>query len=193
MADRQSNTISGASRGVNTRITHKRGKYNLSILSKLKDGELFYDITGTQGIFMGMSNGDGGIDVVKIAGVGGGGITPEEWALIVKKTDIVREIDGEAIYDYNAVLSANAGKALKNLFDGHTTRIDRLEQLFDTEVEHVVVAKVTEIFNKMTGSKSIEIITDPETGYPTMRVRTDETLSDELGALGSRWVSYDEE
>lgn len=193
MANRQSNTTSGASRSVNTRITHKRGRYNLSILSKLKDGELFYDITGTQGIFMGMSNGDGGIDVVKIAGVGGGGITPEEWALIVKKTDIVREIDGEAIYDYNAVLGANAGKALKNLFDGHTTRIDRLEQLFDTEVEHVVVAKVTEIFNKMTGSKSIEIITDPETGYPTMKVRTDETLSDEFGALGSCWVSYEEE
>ena len=60
-------------------------------------------------------------------------------------------------------------------------------------MEHVVVAKVTEIFNKMTGSKSIEIITDPETGYPTMKVRTDETLSDELGALGSCWVSYEEE
>lgn len=191
MANRQSNTIPGTSKGVNTRITHKRGKYNLSILSKLKDGELFYDITGTQGIFMGMSNGEGGIDVVKIAGVGGSGITPEEWDLVVKKTDIVREIDGEAIYDYNAVLGANVGKVLKNLLDGHTTRIDRLEQLFDTEMESIVVAKVTEIFDNMSGSKSIEIITDPETGNPTISVRTDETLSDESGALGTRWISYE--
>lgn len=191
MANRQNNTIPGTSKGVNTRITHKRGKYNLSILSKLKDGELFYDITGTQGIFMGMSNGEGGIDVVKIAGVGGSGITPEEWDQVVKKTDIVREIDGEAIYDYNAVLGANVGKVLKNLFDGHTTRIDRLEQLFDTEMEHVVAIKVAEIFDNMSGSKSIEIITDPETGNPTISVRTDETLSDESGALGSCWVSYE--
>ena len=191
MTNRQSNTALRTSNGVNTRITHKRGKYNLSILSKLKDGELFYDITGAHGIFMGMSNGEGGIDVVKIAGVGDGGITPEEWEQVVKKTDIVREIDGEAIYDYNAVLGANVGKVLKNLFDGHTTRIERLEQLFDTEMESVVVAKVTEIFDNMSGSNSVEITTDPETGNPTMSVRTDETLTDEAGALGTRWISYE--
>lgn len=191
MTNRQSNTALRTSNGVNTRITHKRGKYNLSILSKLKDGELFYDITGTHGIFMGMSNGEGGIDVVKIAGVGDGSITPEEWEQVVKRTDIVREIDGEAIYDYNAVLGANVGKVLKNLLDGHTTRIDRLEQLFDTEVESIVAVKVAEVFDNMSGSKSIEIITDPETGNPTMSVRTDETLTDEAGALGTRWISYE--
>lgn len=192
MAKKVDNVEAKFAGSVNTRITHKRGRYNLNILSKLKDGELFYDITGTQGIFMGVANKDGGVDIVKIAGIGGGGITPEEWALVVKKTDIVRELDGEKIYDINAVLGANAGKALKNMFDGHETRISRLEKLFDEELEKTVVAKVTEIFSHMSSSDTIDISVDPKTGYPTINVRANDTLTAADGSLGTCWISYDE-
>lgn len=54
----------------NTRITHKRGIYNEQVVSKLKDAEVFYDITGEHGIWMGNEDVEGHVQVKQIAGVG---------------------------------------------------------------------------------------------------------------------------
>lgn len=183
------NNLQNQKVGYNTRITHKRGKYNEKILSKLKDGEIFYDVTGEHGIFIGQENKDGEVEVICLA-TPGGGISPEEWELVVKKTDIVRKLDEGVIYDADAVLAANAGRSLKAEINGNKTRIERLEELFETELEKTVAQKVAEVFNKMSGSDSIDIKTNPTTGAPTISVKSNSTLESDSNGLGSVWISY---
>ena len=96
----------------------------------IRDGEVYFDMNGKT-ILMGIYQGPyEPIKVIEMSVGGGGSISPEVLADLVKKSDVIQDIDPSSSYTPEKVASASAVSSLKADVLSNTSKISVLEGLF---------------------------------------------------------------
>lgn len=148
-----------------TKITHKRGVYSESIVSKLKDGEVFYDTTGEHGIWMGNEDSSGQVQVKQIAGNGESPspVGSVEWGAIEGSLDNQADLK-ETLDDIRTI--AEKGAAASDALAGHTVAVDVPSDAKFTDTVYddssltgrvEVLENKEELFEVGTGEGSVQI------------------------------------
>ena len=167
----------------------------------IRDGEVYFDMNGKT-ILMGIYQGPyEPIKVVEMS-VGGGGssISPEALADLVKKSDVIQDIDTSASYAPEKVASASAVSSLKADVISNTSKISVLEGLFkegsiNPEVEKYIKELLAASELKSSPTITVNPVTETTT-YVEIAVNTDkeslDTVTDNEGkeGLGMVWAAY---
>ena len=164
----------------------------------IRDGEVYFDMNGKT-ILMGIYQGPyEPIKVIEMSVGGGGSISPEALADLVKKSDIIQDIDTTSSYAPEKVASASAVSSLKADILSNTSKISALESLFkegsiNPEVEKYIKELIAE--SELKSSPTITVTPVTET-HVEIAVNTDkeslDTVTDSEGneGLGLVWAAY---
>ena len=164
----------------------------------IRDGEVYFDMNGKT-ILMGIYQGPyEPIKVIEMSVGGGGSISPEVLADLVKKSDVIQDIDPSSSYTPEKVASASAVSSLKADVLSNTSKISVLEGLFkegsiNPEVEKYIKELIAESELKSSSTITITPVTE---SHVEIAVNTDkeslDTVTDSEGneGLGMVWAAY---
>ena len=166
----------------------------------IRDGEVYFDMNGKT-ILMGIYQGPyEPIKVIEMSVGGGGSISQEVLADLVKKSDVIQDIDPSSSYTPEKVASASAVSSLKADVLSNTSKISILEGLFkegsiNPEVEKYIKKLLAESELKSSSTITITPVID-STSHVEIAVNTDkeslDTVTDSEGneGLGMVWAAY---
>lgn len=166
----------------------------------IRDGEVYFDMNGKT-ILMGIYQGPyEPIKVIEMSVGGGGSISPEVLADLVKKSDVIQDIDPSSSYTPEKVASASAVSSLKADVLSNTDKISVLEGLFkegsiNPEVEKYIKELLAESELKSSPTITVTPVID-STSHVEIAVNTDkeslDTVTDSEGneGLGMVWAAY---
>lgn len=166
----------------------------------IRDGEVYFDMNGKT-ILMGIYQGPyEPIKVIEMSVGGGGSISQEVLADLVKKSDVIQDIDPSSSYTPEKVASASAVSSLKADVLSNTSKIGILEGLFkegsiNPEVEKYIKELLAESELKSSSTITVKPTTDVAV---EIAVNTDkeslDTVTDSAGneGLGMVWAAYSE-
>ena len=164
----------------------------------IRDGEVYFDMNGKT-ILMGIYQGPyEPIKVIEMSVGGGGSISPEALADLVKKSDVIQDIDTSSSYTPEKVASASAVSSLKADVLSNTSKISVLEGLFkegsiNPEVEKYIKELLAESELKSSPTITVTPVTE---SHVEIAVNTDkeslDTVTDSEGneGLGMVWAAY---
>lgn len=164
----------------------------------IRDGEVYFDMNGKT-ILMGIYQGPyEPIKVIEMSVGGGGSISPEALADLVKKSDVIQDIDTSSSYTPEKVASASAVSSLKVDVLSNTDKISVLEGLFkegsiNPEVEKYIKELLAESELKSSSTITITPVTE---SHIEIAVNADkeslDTVTDSEGneGLGMVWAAY---
>ena len=164
----------------------------------IRDGEVYFDMNGKT-ILMGIYQGPyEPIKVIEMSVGGGSSISPEALADLVKKSDIIQDIDTTSSYTPEKVASASAVSSLKADVLSNTSKISVLEGLFkegsiNPEVEKYIKELIAESELKSSPTITVTPVTE---SHVEIAVNTDkeslDTVTDSEGneGLGMVWAAY---
>lgn len=164
----------------------------------IRDGEVYFDMNGKT-ILMGIYQGPyEPIKVIEMSVGGGGSISPEVLADLVKKSDVIQDIDPSSSYTPEKVASASAVSSLKADVLSNTSKISVLEGLFkegsiNPEVEKYIKKLIAESELKSSPTITVTPVTE---SHVEIAVNTDkeslDTVTDSEGneGLGMVWAAY---
>ena len=164
----------------------------------IRDGEVYFDMNGKT-ILMGIYQGPyEPIKVIEMSAGGGGSISPEALADLVKKSDVIQDIDPSSSYTPEKVASASAVSSLKADVLSNTSKISVLEGLFkegsiNPEVEKYIKELLAESELKSSPTITVTPVTE---SHVEIAVNTDkeslDTVTDSEGneGLGMVWAAY---
>ena len=164
----------------------------------IRDGEVYFDMNGKT-ILMGIYQGPyEPIRVIEMSVGGGGSISPEALADLVKKSDVIQDIDSSSSYTPEKVASASAVSSLKADVLSNTSKISVLEGLFkegsiNPEVEKYIKKLIAESELKSSPTITVTPVTE---SHVEIAVNTDkeslDTVTDSEGneGLGMVWAAY---
>ena len=164
----------------------------------IRDGEVYFDMNGKT-ILMGIYQGPyEPIKVIEMSVGGGGSISPEALADLVKKSDVIQDIDTSSSYTPEKVASASAVSSLKVDVLSNTDKISVLEGLFkegliNPEVEKYIKELLAESELKSSPTITVTPVTE---SHVEIAVNTDkeslDTVTDSEGneGLGMVWAAY---
>ena len=164
----------------------------------IRDGEVYFDMNGKT-ILMGIYQGPyEPIKVIEMSVGGGGSISQEVLADLVKKSDVIQDIDPSSSYTPEKVASASAVSSLKADVLSNTSKISVLEGLFkegtiNPEVEKYIKELLAESELKSSSTITITPVTE---SHVEIAVNTDkeslDTVTDSEGneGLGMVWAAY---
>lgn len=164
----------------------------------IRDGEVYFDMNGKT-ILMGIYQGPyEPIKVIEMSVGGGGSISPEALADLVKKSDVIQDIDPSSSYTPEKVASASAVSSLKVDVLSNTDKISVLEGLFkegsiNPEVEKYIKELLAESELKSSPTITVTPVTE---SHVEIAVNTDkeslDTVTDSEGneGLGMVWAAY---
>ena len=165
----------------------------------IRDGEVYFDMNGKT-ILMGIYQGPyEPIKVIEMSVGGDGSISQEVLADLVKKSDVVQDIDTVSSYEPEKVASASAVSSLKADVISNTDKISVLEDLFkegtiNPEVEKYIKELLAE--SELKSSSTITVSPVIDTAHVEISVNTDkeslDTVTDNEGneGLGMVWAAY---
>ena len=165
----------------------------------IRDGEVYFDMNGKT-ILMGIYQGPyEPIKVIEMSVGGDGSISQEVLADLVKKSDVVQDIDTVSSYEPEKVASASAVSSLKADVISNTDKISTLEGLFkegtiNPEVEKYIKELLAE--SELKSSPTITVSPVIDTAHVEISVNTDkeslDTVTDNEGneGLGMVWAAY---
>ena len=166
----------------------------------IRDGEVYFDMNGKT-ILMGIYQGPyEPIQVIEMSVGGGSSISPEALADLVKKSDIIQDIDTTSSYTPEKVASAAAVSSLKADILSNTSKISALESLFkEGSINPEVEKYIKELLAETELKSSPTITLSPTTDVAIeIAVNTDkeslDTVTDSAGneGLGMVWAAYSE-
>ena len=164
----------------------------------IRDAEVYFDMNGKT-ILMGIYQGPyEPIKVIEMSVGGGGSISPEALADLVKKSDVIQDIDTSSSYTPEKVASASAVSSLKADVLSNTSKISVLEGLFkegsiNPEVEKYIKELLAESELKSSPTITVTPVTE---SHVEIAVNTDkeslDTVTDSEGneGLGMVWAAY---
>ena len=164
----------------------------------IRDGEVYFDMNGKT-ILMGIYQGPyEPIKVIEMSVGGGGSISQEVLADLVKKSDVIQDIDPSSSYTPEKVASASAVSSLKADVLSNTSKISVLEGLFkegsiNPEVEKYIKELLAESELKSSPTITVTPVTE---SHVEIAVNTDkeslDTVTDSEGneGLGMVWAAY---
>ena len=164
----------------------------------IRDGEVYFDMNGKT-ILMGIYQGPyEPIKVIEMSVGGGGSISQEVLADLVKKSDVIQDIDSSSSYTPEKVASASAVSSLKADVLSNTSKISVLEGLFkegsiNPEVEKYIKELLAESELKSSPTITVTPVTE---SHVEIAVNTDkeslDTVTDSEGneGLGMVWAAY---
>ena len=164
----------------------------------IRDGEVYFAMNGKT-ILMGIYQGPyEPIKVIEMSVGGGGSISPEALADLVKKSDVIQDIDTSSSYTPEKVASASAVSSLKVDVLSNTDKISVLEGLFkegsiNPEVEKYIKELLAESELKSSSTITITPVTE---SHIEIAVNADkeslDTVTDSEGneGLGMVWAAY---
>ena len=164
----------------------------------IRDGEVYFDMNGKT-ILMGIYQGPyEPIKVIEMSVGGGGSISQEVLADLVKKSDVIQDIDPSSSYTPEKVASASAVSTLKADVLSNTSKISVLEGLFkegsiNPEVEKYIKELLAESELKSSPTITVTPVTE---SHVEIAVNTDkeslDTVTDSEGneGLGMVWAAY---
>lgn len=164
----------------------------------IRDGEVYFDMNGKT-ILMGIYQGPyEPIKVIEMSVGGGSSISPEALADLVKKSDIIQDIDPSSSYTPEKVASATAVSSLKADILSNTSKISALEGLFkEGSINPEVEKYIKELLAGSELKSSPTITLSPTTDVAVeIAVNTDkeslDTVTDSAGneGLGMVWAAY---
>ena len=164
----------------------------------IRDGEVYFDMNGKT-ILMGIYQGPyEPIKVIEMSVGGGSSISPEALADLVKKSDIIQDIDTTSSYTPEKVASAAAVSSLKADILSNTSKISALESLFkEGSINPEVEKYIKELLAETELKSSPTITLSPTTDVAVeIAVNTDkeslDTVTDSAGneRLGMVWAAY---
>lgn len=164
----------------------------------IRDGEVYFDMNGKT-ILMGIYQGPyEPIKVIEMSVGGGSSISPEALADLVKKSDIIQDIDTTSSYAPEKVASAAAVSSLKADILSNTSKISALEGLFkEGSINPEVEKYIKELLAEAELKSSPTITLSPTTDVAIeIAVNTDkeslDTVTDSAGneGLGMVWAAY---
>ena len=164
----------------------------------IRDGEVYFDMNGKT-ILMGIYQGPyEPIKVIEMSVGGGSSISPEALADLVKKSDIIQDIDTTSSYTPEKVASAAAVSSLKADILSNTSKISALESLFkEGSINPEVEKYIKELLAETELKSSPTITLSPTTDVAVeIAVNTDkeslDTVTDSAGneGLGMVWAAY---
>lgn len=195
------NTKTKIPRVPSTSMILTRGYDTEKAKKTIRDGEVYFDMNGKT-ILMGIYQGPyEPIKVVEMSvGSGGSSISPEALADLVKKSDVIQDIDASASYTPEKVASASAVSSLKADVISNTSKISVLEGLFkegviNPEVEKYIKELLAASELKSSPTITVNPVTETTT-YVEIAVNTDkeslDTVTDNEGneGLGMVWAAY---
>ena len=165
----------------------------------IRDGEVYFDMNGKT-ILMGIYQGPyEPIKVIEMSVGGDGSISQEVLADLVKKSDVIQDIDPSSSYTPEKVASASAVSSLKADVLSNTSKISVLEGLFkegsiNPEVEKYIKELLAE--SELKASPTITVSPAIDTAHVEISVNTDkeslDTVTDNEGneGLGMVWAAY---
>lgn len=166
----------------------------------IRDGEVYFDMNGKT-ILMGIYQGPyEPIKVIEMSVGGGSSISPEALADLVKKSDIIQDIDTTSSYTPEKVASAAAVSSLKADILSNTSKISALEGLFkEGSINPEVEKYIKELLAEAELKSSPTITLSPTSDVAVeIAVNTDkeslDTVTDSAGneGLGMVWAAYSE-
>lgn len=163
----------------------------------IRDGEVYFDMNGKT-ILMGIYQGPNEPIKVVEMNVGGGSISQEALADLIKKSDVIQDIDATSSYTPEKVASASAVSALKANVLSNNSKISALEGLFkegsiNPEIEAYIKQMIAE--SELKSSPTITVKPTDVTAVE-ISVNTDKeslgTVVDNEGneGLGLVWAVY---
>ena len=194
------NTKTKIPRVPSTTMILTRGYDTEKAKKTIRDGEVYFDMNGKT-ILMGIYQGPyEPIKVVEMSVGGGGSISQEVLADLVKKSDVIQDIDTSTSYAPEKVASASAVSSLKADVLSNTDKISVLEGLFkegtiNPEVEKYIKELLAASELKSSPTITVNPVTETTT-YVEIAVNTDkeslDTVTDNEGneGLGMVWAAY---
>lgn len=194
------NTKTKIPRVPSTSMILTRGYDTEKAKKTIRDGEVYFDMNGKT-ILMGIYQGPyEPIKVIEMSVGGGSSISPEALADLVKKSDVIQDIDTSASYAPEKVASASAVSTLKADVISNTSKISVLEGLFkegviNPEVEKYIKELLAASELKSSPTITVNPVTETTT-YVEIAVNTDkeslDTVTDNEGneGLGMVWAAY---
>ena len=193
------NTKTKIPRVPSTSMVLTRGYDTEKAKKTIRDGEVYFDMNGKT-ILMGIYQGPyEPIKVIEMSVGGDGSISQEVLADLVKKSDVVQDIDTVSSYEPEKVASASAVSSLKADVISNTDKISTLEGLFkkgtiNPEVEKYIKELLAE--SELKSSPTITVSPAIDTAHVEISVNTDkeslDTVTDNEGneGLGMVWAAY---
>ena len=193
------NTKTKIPRVPSTTMILTRGYDTEKAKKTIRDGEVYFDMNGKT-ILMGIYQGPyEPIKVIEMSVGGDGSISQEVLADLVKKSDVVQDIDTVSSYEPEKVASASAVSTLKADVISNTDKISVLEDLFkegtiNPEVEKYIKELLAE--SELKSSPTITVSPVIDTAHVEISVNTDkeslDTVTDSEGneGLGMVWAAY---
>ena len=193
------NTKTKIPRVPSTSMILTRGYDTEKAKKTIRDGEVYFDMNGKT-ILMGIYQGPyEPIKVIEMSVGGDGSISQEVLADLVKKSDVVQDIDTVSSYEPEKVASASAVSSLKADVISNTDKISVLEDLFkegtiNPEVEKYIKELLAE--SELKSSPTITVSPAIDTAHVEISVNTDkeslDTVTDNEGneGLGMVWAAY---
>lgn len=193
------NTKTKIPRVPSTSMILTRGYDTEKAKKTIRDGEVYFDMNGKT-ILMGIYQGPyEPIKVIEMSVGGDGSISQEVLADLVKKSDVVQDIDTVSSYEPEKVASASAVSSLKADVISNTDKISVLEDLFkegtiNPEVEKYIKELLAE--SELKSSSTITVSPVIDTAHVEISVNTDkeslDTVTDNEGneGLGMVWAAY---
>ena len=193
------NTKTKIPRVPSTSMILTRGYDTEKAKKTIRDGEVYFDMNGKT-ILMGIYQGPyEPIKVIEMSVGGDGSISQEVLADLVKKSDVVQDIDTVSSYEPEKVASASAVSSLKADVISNTDKISTLEGLFkkgtiNPEVEKYIKELLAE--SELKSSPTITVSPAIDTAHVEISVNTDkeslDTVTDNEGneGLGMVWAAY---
>lgn len=193
------NTKTKIPRVPSTSMILTRGYDTEKAKKTIRDGEVYFDMNGKT-ILMGIYQGPyEPIKVIEMSVGGDGSISQEVLADLVKKSDVVQDIDTVSSYEPEKVASASAVSTLKADVISNTDKISVLEDLFkegtiNPEVEKYIKELLAE--SELKSSSTITVSPVIDTAHVEISVNTDkeslDTVTDSEGneGLGMVWAAY---
>ena len=192
------NTKTKIPRVPSTTMILTRGYDTEKAKKTIRDGEVYFDMNGKT-ILMGIYQGPyEPIKVIEMSVGGGSSISPEALADLVKKSDIIQDIDTTSSYAPEKVASAAAVSSLKADILSNTSKINALEGLFkEGSINPEVEKYIKELLAETELKSSPTITLSPTTDVAVeIAVNTDkeslDTVTDSAGneGLGMVWAAY---
>lgn len=193
------NTKTKIPRVPSTSMILTRGYDTEKAKKTIRDGEVYFDMNGKT-ILMGIYQGPyEPIKVIEMSvGGGGGSISPEALADLIKKSDVIQDIDTTSSYAPEKVASASAVSALKVDVLSNTSKINILEGLvkegsINPEIKKYIKELLVE--SELKSSSTITVSPVAES-HVEIAVNTDkeslDTVTDSEGneGLGMVWAAY---
>ena len=192
------NTKTKIPRVPSTSMILTRGYDTEKAKKTIRDGEVYFDMNGKT-ILMGIYQGPyEPIKVIEMSVGGDGSISQEVLADLVKKSDVIQDIDPSSSYTPEKVASASAVSSLKADVLSNTSKISVLEGLFkegsiNPEVEKYIKELLAESELKSSPTITVTPVTE---SHVEIAVNTDkeslDTVTDSEGneGLGMVWAAY---